>query len=50
MRVNPIINWSHKQVWNYLLHNKISYCTLYDKGYSYIGSKKKTKRNINLKK
>ena len=31
-RVNPIINWSYGQVWDYLRRFKVPYCSLYDEG------------------
>lgn len=37
LKVNPIINWSWDQVWNYIKENKIPYNKLLDKGYPSIG-------------
>ena len=33
-RVNPIINWSYGEVWDYLRRFKVPYCSLYDEGYA----------------
>jgi FAD synthetase len=41
-RISPLLEWTNKDVWNYILGNKIEYCSLYDKGFSSIGTKKNT--------
>ena len=37
LRLNPLINWTEKQVWEYIRKNDVPYNVLHDKGYSSIG-------------
>ncbi|MGC2663427.1 MAG: phosphoadenylyl-sulfate reductase, partial [Candidatus Acidiferrales bacterium] len=36
-KVNPLVDWTSKQVWNYVDANQLSYLPQYDEGYSSIG-------------
>ncbi|XP_037917915.1 FAD synthase-like isoform X2 [Hermetia illucens] len=48
LRINPILDWNYKDIWDYIRLNKIEYCKLYDEGYTSIGDRKNTKPNEHL--
>jgi phosphoadenosine phosphosulfate reductase len=35
--LNPILDWSNEDVWEYIRTNNLPYCSLYDEGFSRIG-------------
>ncbi|KAI3700117.1 hypothetical protein L2E82_44734 [Cichorium intybus] len=49
MRVNPILDWSYRYVWAFLLTCKVPYCSLYDQGYTSIRSVNDTTPNTLLR-
>ncbi|KAL7477951.1 hypothetical protein ACHAW6_003738 [Cyclotella cf. meneghiniana] len=42
LRVNPILNWTYGHVWHFLRVFELEYCTLYDEGYTSLGTVKDT--------
>lgn len=37
VKINPLADWTEKEVWNYIKENKVPYNELYDKGFKSIG-------------
>ncbi|KAJ0180098.1 hypothetical protein K1T71_004689 [Dendrolimus kikuchii] len=48
VRVSPLLNWSYHHVWSYILQNHVPYCSLYNEGYTSIGSTMNTWPNPSL--
>lgn len=48
MRVNPILNWTYTQVWDFIRELDIPYCDLYNQGYSSLGTQINTTQNSSL--
>ena len=37
VKVNPLVRWTTKDVWDYITKNNVPYCTLHDKNFPSIG-------------
>lgn len=42
MRINPVLDWTYGHVWHFLRSFHLSYCSLYDDGYTSLGTTKDT--------
>jgi len=49
LRFNPILDWSYRDVWDFILGCELPYCTLYDEGYTSLGTVNDTIRNPALR-
>lgn len=49
MRVNPILDWTYEDIWEFIVKTKIGYCSLYNVGYTSVGNTQNTIKNDSLK-
>jgi FAD synthetase len=48
VRINPLLHWTYRQVWEYLDEHSVPYCPLYARGYTSLGQTTNTVPNPTL--
>lgn len=48
MRVHPVIDWHYAEIWAFIRHLGLEYCSLYDMGYTSLGGTSDTHPNPRL--
>lgn len=49
MRVHPVIDWHYAEIWAFIRHLGLKYCSLYDMGYTSLGGTSDTHPNPSLR-
>lgn len=49
MRVHPVIDWHYAEIWAFIRHLGLEYCSLYDVGYTSLGGTSDTHPNPRLR-
>lgn len=49
MRVHPVIDWHYAEIWAFIRHLGLNYCSLYDMGYTSLGGTSDTHPNPRLR-
>ncbi|KAF7122344.1 hypothetical protein CNMCM5793_000301 [Aspergillus hiratsukae] len=49
MRIHPVIDWHYAEIWAFIRHLGLKYCSLYDQGYTSLGGTTDTHPNPKLR-
>ncbi|KAL5338313.1 hypothetical protein BJX70DRAFT_206227 [Aspergillus crustosus] len=49
MRIHPVLDWRYAEIWAFLRHLHLEYCSLYDMGYTSLGGLSNTWKNPSLR-
>lgn len=49
MRIHPVIDWHYAEIWAFIRHLGLRYCSLYDRGYTSLGGTSNTHPNPRLR-
>ncbi|EAL88952.1 FAD synthase [Aspergillus fumigatus Af293] len=49
MRIHPVIDWHYAEIWAFIRHLGLKYCSLYDRGYTSLGGTSDTHPNPKLR-
>ncbi|EAW06777.1 FAD synthase [Aspergillus clavatus NRRL 1] len=49
MRIHPVIDWHYAEIWAFIRHLGLRYCSLYDRGYTSLGGTTDTHPNPKLR-
>lgn len=49
MRIHPVIDWHYAEIWAFIRHLGLEYCSLYDMGYTSLGGTSDTHPNPRLR-
>ncbi|PHH88313.1 hypothetical protein CDD83_7693 [Cordyceps sp. RAO-2017] len=45
MRVNPVLDWHYPEIWAFIRHLEIPFCSLYSRGFTSLGGTRNTRPN-----
>lgn len=48
VRIHPVIDWSYREIWAFIRHLRLEYCSLYNEGYTSLGGTSDTQPNPKL--
>ncbi|KAI1981549.1 3'-phosphoadenosine 5'-phosphosulfate sulfotransferase [Ophidiomyces ophidiicola] len=49
VRIHPVLHWNYRDIWTFIRHLGVEYCSLYDEGYTSLGGTDNTRPNPTLR-